>query len=41
MKYDEAYNKGDPVAVDALYTEDGVYVTPGGTYHGRQAIVVS
>ena len=37
-KYDEAYNKHDSVAVAALYTEDGVYATRHGTYHGRRAI---
>jgi uncharacterized protein (TIGR02246 family) len=37
-KYDEAYNKHDSAAVAALYTEDGVYATRHGTYHGRRAI---
>ena len=37
-KYDEAYNKHDSAAVAALYTEDGVYATRHGTYHGREAI---
>jgi uncharacterized protein (TIGR02246 family) len=38
MKYDEAFNKQDPAAVAALYTEDAVYVAHHGTFHGRQAI---
>jgi uncharacterized protein (TIGR02246 family) len=38
MKYDEALNERDPVAVAALYTEDAVYVAHHGTFHGRQAI---
>jgi hypothetical protein len=37
-KYDEAFNKQDPAAVAALYTEDAVYVAHHGTFHGRQAI---
>jgi uncharacterized protein (TIGR02246 family) len=38
MKYDEAFNRQDPTAVAALYTEDAVYVAHHGTFHGRQAI---
>jgi uncharacterized protein (TIGR02246 family) len=38
MKYDEAFNKQDPAAVAALYTEDAVYVAHHGTFHGRHAI---
>jgi len=38
MKYDEAFNKQDPAAIAALYTEDAVYVAHHGTFHGRQAI---
>jgi uncharacterized protein (TIGR02246 family) len=38
MKYEEAYNKHDPPAVAALFTEDGVRVTPTGTFYGRPAI---
>jgi uncharacterized protein (TIGR02246 family) len=37
-KYEQAYNKHDSAAVAALYTEDGVYATRHGTYHGRRAI---
>lgn len=37
-KFDETYNKSDPVAVAAFYTADGDFVTPLGTYHGRQDI---
>ena len=38
MKYDEAFNKNDAAALAAYYTEDGMLVTPHGTFHGRQAI---
>ena len=38
MKYEEAYNKHDATAVAALFTEDGVRVTPTGTFYGRPAI---
>jgi ketosteroid isomerase-like protein len=39
MKYDEAINKHDGVAVAALYTQDAVRATYNhGTFHGRQAI---
>jgi uncharacterized protein (TIGR02246 family) len=38
LQFDQAYNKGDPVAVAAFYTEDGVFETPVGTYQGRQAV---
>ena len=38
MKYDEAFNRQDPAAVAALYTENAVYVAQHGTSHGRQAI---
>jgi SnoaL-like domain len=38
-KYEEAFNKQDWTAVAALFTEDGVSMTPhDGTFHGRQAI---
>jgi ketosteroid isomerase-like protein len=37
-KYDAAYNRSDSGAVAALYTQDAVYATPEGNYHGRQAI---
>ena len=38
MKYDQAFNKNDAVAVAALYTEDAVYVAQRGTFRGRPAI---
>ena len=38
MNYDEVFNKNDPAAVAALYTEDAVFTGPHGTFHGRQAI---
>jgi len=39
VKYVEAANRQDPVAVAALYAEDGVNITPhAGTFHGRQPI---
>jgi uncharacterized protein (TIGR02246 family) len=38
MKYDEAYNRQDPAAVAALYTEDAVLQSPHGPFRGRQAI---
>jgi ketosteroid isomerase-like protein len=38
VKFDETYNKSDPVALVAFYTEDGVFETPVGTYEGRQAV---
>ena len=39
MKYEQAYNSHDPVAVAALYTEDGSLVTThNGVKHGREAI---
>jgi len=38
MKYDEAFNRSDPGALAALYSEDAVRATPHGTFHGRQAI---
>jgi uncharacterized protein (TIGR02246 family) len=37
-KFDEAFNRNDAAAVAAFYTEDGVRVTPHGTFSGRQAI---
>jgi uncharacterized protein (TIGR02246 family) len=38
MKYEEAYNKHEPAAVGALFTEDAVRVTPTGSYYGRTSI---
>jgi uncharacterized protein (TIGR02246 family) len=37
-KYDEAFNRNDAAAVAALYTEDAVFETPSGAFHGREAI---
>jgi uncharacterized protein (TIGR02246 family) len=37
-KYDEAINRRDAAAVATLYSQDGVWVTRDGTFHGRQAI---
>jgi uncharacterized protein (TIGR02246 family) len=37
-KFNEAFNKHDPGAVAALYTEDAVWQTYHGTYFGRQRI---
>ena len=37
-KFNEAFNKHDPAAVAALYTEDAVLQTYHGTFHGRQSI---
>jgi len=37
-KIDEAFNKNDAGALAALFTEDGVLVTPEGIFFGRQAI---
>ena len=35
---DEAYDKNDATAVAALFTEDGLFVTPDGMLSGRQEI---
>jgi uncharacterized protein (TIGR02246 family) len=38
-KFDEAYNKNDPTAVAALYTEDAVRFNANNSrFHGRKAI---
>jgi uncharacterized protein (TIGR02246 family) len=37
-RFSEVFNKHDPAAVAALYTEDAVWETYHGTYHGRQRI---
>jgi uncharacterized protein (TIGR02246 family) len=36
--YDEAFNRNDAATVAALYTEDAVFETPSGAFHGREAI---
>ena len=36
--FDEAHNNNDAAAIAAFYTRDAVFVTPGGTITGRQAI---
>lgn len=38
MQYEEAYNRQNAAAVSALFTEDGVRVTPTGTWYGRPAV---
>ena len=37
-KLDEAYDKNDAAAVAALFTEDGLFVTPDGMLSGRHQI---
>ena len=37
-KFNEVFNKHDPAACAALYTEDAVWATYHGTFHGRQRI---
>jgi len=37
-KFNELFNKHDPAAVAALYTEDAVWDTYHGTFRGRQRI---
>ena len=37
-KLDEAYDKNDATAVAALFTEDGLFVTSGEMFSGRQQI---
>jgi uncharacterized protein (TIGR02246 family) len=37
-KFDEAYDNNNAAAVAALFTEDGVFVTPKGAIYGREAI---
>jgi hypothetical protein len=37
-KLDEAYDKNDAAAVAALFTEDGLFVTPDEMFGGRQQI---
>ena len=38
VKYANAVNKTDATAIAALFTEDGVFVTPAGIVSGREAI---
>ena len=37
-KFNEVFNKHDPAAVAAFYTEDAVWQTYHGTFYGRQRI---
>jgi ketosteroid isomerase-like protein len=37
-KFNEVFNKHDPAACAAFYTEDAVWQTYHGTYYGRQRI---
>jgi uncharacterized protein (TIGR02246 family) len=38
LKFDEAFDKNDAVAVAAFITNDAIWTTPHGTFSGRQAI---
>ena len=37
-KYDEACNKNDAVAVAAFITDKAIWITPHGTFFGRESI---
>jgi hypothetical protein len=38
LKFDEAFNKHDAIAVGAFYIPNAVQVTPVGSFSGREAI---
>jgi len=38
VEYQEALNPHDALAATACFTEDAVWITPQGTFHGRSAI---